>query len=232
MSVYNYEPIMRKIRAWIDYDKHAPKSNYSSNPQEHDAYRSTHDLDCIIANGDLNADTIFSLWIPLRFVLVRINGYPKLRQYGNINDKIAFLEAIADETVLRQLLPDDNETVAKLIRLFDLGQQACNVMILKNRSMQSRGAAPYYDYMPYFLSECFAPGAFSKYFQGDSDLTEWIRRQKLEMFFDGAIVRSQIIDLAGTGQITNGVPDDMNLLLDNYIGILEQRKARMHSIDN
>lgn len=86
-----YEPIIKKIQAWIDYDKNKPKSNYKTNKQKHDEFRMKNDLDCIQANGDLKADTIFSLWIPLRLVLVRINGYGKLNQYGNINDKISFL---------------------------------------------------------------------------------------------------------------------------------------------
>ena len=48
------------------------------------------------------------------------------------------------------------------------------------------------------------------------------------MFFkEDRIEKDTIKDLAGTGDITKGVPQDMNLLLDNYIGILEQRKRRL-----
>lgn len=101
----------------------------------------------------------------------------------------------------------------------------CNVMILKDRSMQRRGDKPYYDYMPYFLSECFENGDFSFYFTGgDEELKEWIREENLEMFFKDRIEKEAIKDLAGTGNIKKGVPQDMNFLLDNYIAILEQRE--------
>lgn len=41
--------------------------------------------------------------------------------------------------------------------------------------MQDRGLRPYYDYMPYFLCECFEGGAFSSFFiGGDVELKEWI----------------------------------------------------------
>lgn len=116
-----------------------------------------------------------------------------------------------------------------LIRLFDLGQKRCNVMILKDRSMQRRSQKPYYDYMPYFLSECFEDGEFSSYFtDGDEELKAWIQEEKLEMFFkEDRIEKKAIKDLAGTGDIKRGVPQDMNSLLDNYIGILEQRERRL-----
>ena len=222
-----YKPINLKIQAWIDYELNKPKGNYNTHKQEHDEYRQKNDLDCILTDGNLCADTIFSLWLPLRFVLVRINDYKTLSQYGDINNKVEFLKAISGH--IPELLPLESTVVLKLIRLFDLGQKRCNVMILKDRRMQRRGDKPYYDYMPYFLSECFEDGDFSSYFtSGDQELKEWIQEEKLEMFFkEDRIEKDTIKDLAGTGDITKGVPQDMNLLLDNYIGILEQRKRRL-----
>ena len=221
------KPINLKIQAWIDYELNKPKGNYNTHKQEHDEYRQKNDLDCILTDGNLCADTIFSLWLPLRFVLVRINGYKTLSQYGDINNKVEFLKAISGH--IPELLPLESTVVLKLIRLFDLGQKRCNVMILKDRKMQRRGDKPYYDYMPYFLSECFEDGDFSSYFtSGDQELKEWIQEEKLEMFFkEDRIEKDTIKDFAGTGDITKGVPQDMNLLLDNYIGILEQRKRRL-----
>jgi hypothetical protein len=219
----NYEPITRKIESWLKYDENKPKSKYYANSQEHDEYRRNNDLDCILTGGNLYADTIFSLWIPLRFVLVRINGYSKLNKYGKVGKNIPFLKKISP--ALEQLLPTENETVKKLIELFELGQQRCNVMILRDRQMQSRGDKPYFDYMPYFLHDCFDNGKFSKYFSGNDDLIEWIHEQKLDMFFtNNEISKNNIIDLSGSGDIKKGVPLDMNVLLDNYINILNQRK--------
>ena len=42
-----YEPIIRKINSWIDYDENKPKSN---NSKEQDEYRQNNDLDCILTN--------------------------------------------------------------------------------------------------------------------------------------------------------------------------------------
>ena len=83
-----------------------------------------------------------------------------------------------------------------LERLFALGQERCNVMILRDRVMQSRGLAPYYDYMPHFLNDCFV-GAFSRYFRGNDDLRRWIDEQRLKMFFGGEVARENILDLSG-----------------------------------
>lgn len=215
--------ISRKINSWIYYEKARPKTAYSAYPSAHDEFRRMNDLDCILTNGDLCADTIFSLWIPLRFALVRLNGYGKLNRYGDINDKASFLSAISDEIILRFLLPEDNETVILLERLFELGQERCNVMILRDRGMQSRGLAPYYDYMPHFLNDCFV-GAFSRYFRGNDDLKQWIDEQRLNMFFAGEVARENILDLSGSGDIKNGVPEDLGFMLKNYISILEERK--------
>lgn len=224
MTVNSYAPIIKKIAAWIDYEKCRPKSDYVTNRQEHDVFRMKNDLDSVLLNGDLNADTIFSLWIPLRLALVRINRYSALKKYGNINNKIAFLEAILNEQTIAKLLPKSNETVSKLLKLFDLGQEKCNVMSLKERRMQSRGGKPYYDYMPYFLFECFDNGAFSRCFTGNCDLIEWIIQQNLNMFFEGEITKDNIKDLSGSGDLTKGIPQNLDYLLDNYIAILEQRK--------
>lgn len=225
MTPNSYEPIINKIRAWINYDKNRPKSDYVTNRKEHDEFRRKNDLDCVLTNGNLNADTILSLWLPLRLSLVRINGYDKLNKYGDINNKISFLKKILSEEVLEQVLPQNNETVKKLLELFELGQKRCNVMILKERSMQSRGLKPYYDYMPYFLYECFDNGNFSQYFHGNKELLEWISDEKLNVFFVGNITKENIRDLSESGNVKNGLPKDINNLLDNYITILKTREA-------
>lgn len=220
-----YEPIYNKIQAWINYDIKRPQSNYNDNRKEHDEFRKKNDLDCILTNGNLLADTIFSLWIPLRFVLVRINGYDALKKYGDINNKIIFWKSILEKEALNKVLPKENETVHKLVELYKIGQERCNVMILKERWMQSRGKSPYYDYMPYFLYECFDKGKFSVCFkEGNAELKEWINCQNLNMFFDGDITKENIIDLSGSGNIKIGIPKDINYLLDNYINILEKRR--------
>lgn len=119
-----YKPITEKIQAWINYELNKPKGDYETHKQEHNTYRQKNDLDCILTDGNLCADTIFSLWLPLRFVLVRINDYKVLNQYGDINNKykkVDFLKAIVGN--IPQLLPLESGVVMKLIRLFDLDQK-------------------------------------------------------------------------------------------------------------
>lgn len=50
------------------------------------------------------------------------------------------------------------------------------------------------------------------------------KTERLDCFFEGTICRESIIDLAGTGDVKNGLPDDLNILLRNYIHILMKRQ--------
>ena len=59
--------------SWIEYEENKPKTKYDEDSENHDKFRSEHDLDCVLRNGNLHADTIFSLWLPLRFALVRLH---------------------------------------------------------------------------------------------------------------------------------------------------------------
>ena len=78
--------------------------------------------------------------------------------------------------------------------------------------------------MPYFLYECFKGGNFHKAFGSDEKVCKWIREEKLECFFDGTVCKENIIDLAGTGNVKKGIPDDLNYMLRSYISILQKRE--------
>lgn len=68
---YSTNHIINFINYWIDgYDKP----------------RALSDLDCLYYDGDLNADTIFSVWTPIKFVLDCLNPkekFYKYNKYGN-----------------------------------------------------------------------------------------------------------------------------------------------------
>jgi len=220
-----YKPIKEKIQDWINYREHEPPESAAREYKE--KYRKNNDLDCKLTGGNLKADTIFSLWIPLRFTLVRINGYEKINKIVGILDKneVECLKKVKEN--LEDLLPSDKDVVKKLSKLFELGQKRCNVMILKDRKMQSRSR--YYDYMPRFLYECFKDGEFSKYFQNDEEFKQWIIDQKLAMFFvDSDVSKEKILDLAGTKDIKNNIPpngvEPLEGMIDKYIEILLKRK--------
>lgn len=219
-----YEHIQEKVLDWIWYEEHKPQTKYEEDKISHDIFRQEHDLDCVLSNGNLSADTIFSLWLPLRFTLVSINGYKKLNEFGDLNNRYFFLKVLLKRNVMETLLPKGNESVKLLSRLFQLGQTKANVMILPNRYLQVRGMAPYYDYMPYFLLECFVGGNFHEVFGTDEKLIAWIIQEKLEDFFCGEICKQNIRDLAGTNNIKCGIPKNIDLLLNNYIDILESRQ--------
>lgn len=127
------------------------------------------------------------------------------------------------ERDIESFLPE-HEITDKLIRLFELGQKRCNVILLLHRSWNSkRGCAPYYDYMPHFLFDLLSK-------EDTEVITEWIRREHLSIFFkDGIIQKEYLLDLAGTGKVRYHLPKDIKLpvLLDHYIHLLELREIAL-----
>lgn len=224
-NIVVYRPIIKKIAYWIKYEENKPKTDYETDAENHDKYRAAHDLDCVLRDGDLRADTIFSLWLPLRLALVRVSGYDKIKEVTglDLNQSIPFLNTLIQNENLQKLLPIKNKTTWLLSELFYWGQQVENTMILPERGLQSRGCKPYYDYMPYFLHDCFENGKFHKAFGSDEKVCEWVKRENLECFFSGTICKENIVDLAGNGDVKNGVPDDLNYMLKSYILILQKR---------
>lgn len=216
----DYEPIQKKLEYWRNYRGSG------------DEYRKTHDLDCILTNGNLLADTLFSLWLPLRYTL-NFFDVPRWREWKEfeasdlrsrglgLKDYEPFLLEL--ERDIESFLPE-HEITDKLIRLFELGQKRCNVILLLHRSWNSkRGCAPYYDYMPHFLFDLLSK-------EDTEVITEWIRREHLSIFFkDGIIQKEYLLDLAGTGKVRYHLPKDIKLpvLLDHYIHLLELREIAL-----
>lgn len=215
-----YVPILQKIRYWRDYTGTG------------DLYRQEHDLDCILTGGNLFADTLFSLWLPLRYTL---NYYgcelwdnwkefetEKLRpQKLGLKDCPDFLNSLIEN--IDAFLPP-MELTALLSELFELGQHRCNVMILPYRSWNSRrGYQPYWEYLPHFLYDLMntESSVFLK------AVSTWLQSEHLEMFFNGRLDKSNLKDLAGTGAVWRHKPNEINLehLLHSYIDILRERKS-------
>lgn len=214
------ESIIKKLASWRDYDGTG------------DDYRRTHDLDCVLCGGDLNADTIFSLWIPLRLVLNQQNRprwvswrefeYEKLRPSQRLKDHVGFLNDLIDH--MENFLAPESELTQKLSTLFELGQERCNVMLLPQGKCSwnsRRGFGPYWDYFPHYIFDLFEYAICEDALQG------WLRDESLEPFFAGeTISQRNILDLAGTGNVCRHRPKEikLELLLDNYITILHRRK--------
>lgn len=216
----DYTPIIKKIEYWKNYKGKG------------DEYRKTHDLDCILTGGNLYADTIFSLWLPLRYTLNYFEHY-KWTYWKEYEADVLFKKNMklkdCDEFLLdlknniSVYLPN-HEITENLIKLFDIGQRRCNVMILPERNMNTeRGKRPYFDYLPHYLYDLLSDENSEK----NRLLKNWIEEENLYMFFNGGVIEKEnIIDLANTGAINNHLPKNISLssLLNNYIMILQQRE--------
>ena len=224
-----YEPIRRKVREWLWYDENQPKGNYFANVEEHDRFRSLHDRDCMLTGGDLKADTLFSLWIPLRHTIVRLNDRETIGSVGDISGKYVFLRELIKWDNIEKLLPESETVVHKLSELFELGVGRENVFLLPERQLNcARARKPYYDYVPVMLLEAFPGGAFSEYWNSPEAYLQWINDEHMEMFFDGSISREHVKDLSGSGDVhiplaPEGVAP-IDRMLDNYIDVLKERK--------
>lgn len=134
-------PIETKIAQWIEYEKNKPECSYKENSVLWDNYRKKNDLDCQLMDNQLNADTIFSLWLPLRFTLVNLNEYSDLKYLGKLEKTVCFLNNLKDN--LSRHLPIDKPVVKKLSKLFEIGMTRANVMIMPEIGVNGkRGGAP------------------------------------------------------------------------------------------
>ena len=229
MSRNIYEPIRKKVEEWLWYDENQPKCSYAANAEEHDRFRSLHDRDCMLTGGDLKADTLFSLWTPLRHTIVRLNDRETIRSVGDISRKYIFLREFIKEDNTEKLLPETEVIVHKLSELFERGMGRENVFLLPKRQLNcDRARKPYYDYVPVMLLEAFPGGAFSSYWNSTEAYLQWINEEHLEMFFDGGISREHIRDLSGLGDVHVSLAPEgvalMERMLDNYINVLKERK--------
>lgn len=224
----NYEPILNKIKYW---------KNYKGTGE---TYRKTHDMDCILTGGNLFADTIFSLWLPLRYTLNYFDSAKWIEWKNHETDVLkksgVTLKYCDDflndfENNIELFLPE-HELTTNLIKLFELGQKRCNIMILPYRKWNTqRGSLPYYDYLPHFLYDILNTNDSKE----NEIICNWIKREQLTLFFNNEIIdKKQIKDLAGTGHVTKHAPKNIVILLliQNYIEILQQREARMQTTIN
>ncbi|MCM1235020.1 MAG: hypothetical protein NC489_33390 [Ruminococcus flavefaciens] len=233
---YIYGPIRKKVEEWIWYDDNQPKSNYFVNREEHDAFRSRYDRDCMLTGGELKADTLFSLWTPLKQTILRLNDKETIQSVGDISRKYVFLREFIKDDNIEKLLPASESVVHHLSRLFELGMGRGNVFILPERQLNcARAQKPYYDYVPVFLMESFPGGAFADYWDSPEDYFQWIRREHLEMFFDGEIAPEHIRDLSGAGDVRISLAPEginaMDYMLCSYIHVLMKREKIFKELD-
>ena len=183
----------------------------------------------MLTGGELKADTLFSLWTPLKQTILRLNDEETIQSVGNISSKYDFLHELIKDDNIEKLLPVGESVVQHLSVLFGLGMGRGNVFILPDRQLNSaRAKKPYYDYVPVFLLEAFPGGAFADYWDGPEDYLQWIHREHLEVFFNGEISPDHIRDLSGAGNVRESFAPDgiyaMDRMLNNYIHVLMKRE--------
>jgi hypothetical protein len=218
----------------VDYAVSFPKCPYQGNEIVHDIYRALNDSDCQLTNGNIMADTIFSLWTPLKMSLQCSESYPyKLqgnkfypyKQDGFISEPGNSINFLTDIEQNLEIYLQPNKW-GKLYELTALSLTRANVMILPDRKMQSRGK--FLDQMPKTLYECFNGGVFSGYFNNEDSLAvNWVKEEKLEFFFDGEIKKQNIKPLIEK-VVANEVcwlkeEEEIDEMLDNFINILKLR---------
>lgn len=171
--------------------------------------RKDNDLDCIYLNGDLCADTIFSVWTPLKFVLDCLNPDEKFYKKDRFGpDPHKFLKRIKNN--VDTYLPKSEEVVKELYYFAKLAETRANVMKWPSQGINGTRYDKYYDQMPPTLYNCFPKGDYYSYFQNEIMLSHWITRENLQMFFyNNAISRKTIKPL-----IASMKPDERRWLTD------------------
>ena len=224
-----YESIRKKIVEWNQYDTNKPTSDYWENQEEQDEYRRWNDRDCVLTGGNLYADTMFSLWTPLRATIERLHTPDEIAAVGNIKSKYAFIREVLKGNNLEKMLPETESIVQKLSQLFELGMGRENVFLLPDRNLNpARARRPFCDYIPVFLLECFPGGEFADAWNNTEEYVSWVKKENLHVFFDGDIMPENIRDLAGSGDIRmtqapTGVAP-MEKMIEQYINILQERR--------
>lgn len=210
------------------FNKKYEELSYEEKNKYHETYnqwRKEYDLDVIHLNGDLLADIIFSIWMPLKMCLQISNTYP-YSEHGNNEKPYKSYPYIPNiiKNIDTYLPYDDWEELYKFV---SIALTKANVMKLPERKMQNR--VKFYDQMPKTLYECFEGGELNSCFK-NIQVEEWIKKQNLTMFFENNISRENIKPLISRMKASEFEwlknKADVIEMLKNYNEILE---VRMHA---
>lgn len=185
-------------------------------------WRKKYDLDVIHLNGDLYADTIFSIWMPLKMCLQISDTYP-YSKFGN-NEKPYKRNPYIPNIIknIDTYLPYNEWQ--ELYKFVSIALTEVNVMKLPEKNIQVRGR--FYDQMPKTLYECFEGGIFNWCFK-NIKVEEWVREQNLTMFFESNISRENIKPLISRIKASDfeWIKDreEIREMLTNYYSILKMR---------
>lgn len=149
-----------------------------------DGERESNDLDCLYFSGDLRADTLFSVWTPLKFVLDCLNPcerFYKENKYGS--DKHKFLRKI--KLNISRFLPENDELVKELYKFVKFAETRANYFIWPKQGINNWRYDDF-DQVPPMLYKCFTNKDYKSIFDNDDNILKiWIKEEKLNMFFGG-----------------------------------------------
>ncbi len=215
-----------KMRIYLDsdYDVNNHIRNFLLYWMKPSRPRAKNDLDCLYLNGNLNADTIFSVWTPLKMVLEVLNPNRKFTKkdiadiYNNQN----------------QYLNPDYSIVKNFNEFAKYAETKANTMKLPNRKMNNNRYCSFRDQMPPTLYNCFEGGKYCTYFDEKYPLNKWIEDEHLQFFFTNIDYSSKnnLIPII-SGRLSDQIYyfhtlKEIEEMITNYTQILQ---ARLDEID-
>jgi hypothetical protein len=208
------------------FNKKYEELTYTERTKYYDAtdeWRKKYDLDVRHLKGDLFADTIFSIWMPLKMCLQISATYPYSEHGKNEKPDKSYPYIPNIIKNIDTYLPYNEWE--ELYKFVSIALTEANVMKLPDRKMQIRGEK-FYDQMPRTLYECFKGGIFNEYFK-DIQVEEWVINQNLNMFFENNISRENIKPLISRMKASEFEwlknREEIKEMLTNYFMILEMR---------
>lgn len=196
------------LKYWIKGIPGMP--DYNTDRESYDNWRKDNDLDCLYFDGELNADTLMSVWTPLSWVLNYLNkdSGEKFYKYSKYHEDTCFYlkKLVAEQD---KYLPKNNELVQLLERFAELAELRCNFILLPDEKMNADRYSVMIDgeriwlcdQVPATLYHVFEKNSLGKHFLnecGEVDkekVSAWIIREHLEHGYDGDIEQKNVIPL-------------------------------------
>ncbi len=239
-SDYSNDPLRNFCMYWMKGEDTLPKwEDTEEGRDRYDAWRKENDLDCLYFQGKMEADTLFSTWTPIKWVIGCIGKGQRMRLLKNPDCLKLLMENKED------YLPSDHELVKLLNRFLELAEERCNYILLPHRDMNCDryGASingmkvMLYDEVPAMLYHIFRKESLGKYFLDDcgevdeTKVREWISQEHLEMGF-----RNENLEVRDIIPLVTGLPTkkakwfteekEIKEALSYMINLLERRKQR------
>lgn len=163
-------------------------------------WRRANDLDCIAKDGDLRADTLISMWSPMKMVLQYLHPGMVIYKTANGSDPNYYLSMLRDNFDKYFKFEDKKRQglVTMLDSLCAFAEKESNFILLPGVSrdkgtqmnpdrygLKIHGKYVWlYDQVPCTLYHVFEKDTLGKYFNDEKEVIDWIKREHLEVGFN------------------------------------------------